>query len=169
MSRRNARLSLVAIFMLFAVPLVAAVLMHTGHIEWRPGGMRNTGLLVDPPLALDGFGARTPPRWTLLYVPPQPCDAACTARQDALTRVRTATGRHAERVDVDTLDPALPNARQALDAEARALGGDGSAGWTFVLDPGGRVVLAYPPQAEATGILKDLKRLLTWSKQDESR
>lgn len=169
MSRRTARLSLLAIFALFAVPLVIAVLMHTGHIEWRPGGMRNAGLLVDPPLALEGFTAGTPPRWTLLHVPDQPCGTACTQRLDALARVRTATGRHADRVAVDTLGPANTAARNALDVQARALGGDGAAGWTWLLDPGGLVVLAYNPQAEATGILKDLKRLLTWSKQDESR
>ncbi|MDX1381377.1 MAG: hypothetical protein R3233_09665 [Xanthomonadales bacterium] len=169
MSRRTARLSLLAIFALFAVPLVVAVLMHTGHIEWRPGGMRNAGLLVDPPLALDGFTARTPPRWNLLYVPEQPCDAACVQRQEALERVHAATGRHQERVAVITLDTKHEGAHGALDAQARSLGGDSAAGWTWLLDPGGRVVLAYNPQAEATGILKDLKRLLTWSKQDESR
>ncbi len=38
----------------------------------------------------------------------------------------------------------------------------------FLLDPPGNIILGYPPGFDPGHINKDLKRLLTWSVQDDS-
>jgi hypothetical protein len=41
------------------------------------------------------------------------------------------------------------------------------AAWAFVLDPAGNVILAYAAGFDPNHVNRDLKRLLTWSAQDE--
>ena len=37
---------------------------------------------------------------------------------------------------------------------------------TYLIDPVGNIIMSYPADSDPTGIRKDLKRILTWSKAD---
>ncbi|MDX1381235.1 MAG: hypothetical protein R3233_08940 [Xanthomonadales bacterium] len=189
MSRQSARWTLIGIFALFAIPVIAAFLMWTGRIDWRPGELRNAGQLIEPPrqteiLTLPG-GEDLAGRWVLLEWVGDRCDEACMAEATDLRQVRRATGRDAGRVRVAALvGPALPvSERQALAAigqelvviedvggvvsdtlaaTGESLGLDGARRW--LLDPQGLLVLAYNPASGAGDVLEDLERLLKWSK-----
>ena len=44
----------------------------------------------------------------------------------------------------------------------------GTAGQTYLVDPLGNIMMAYEAGSDPNHLKKDLKRLLTWSKLDES-
>ena len=185
MSQNTARWTLLAIFGLFFIPLLAAMLMWSGQIEWRPGGMRNHGDLIQPPAqiavqvlqAADAYG-----KWVLLIDAGKQCDETCLRRASELRQVRRATGRQMDKVAVAVRDGGLAEMdvaqltaistefvllkdhSGALIAALRAT--NTGTGHAWLLDPNGLAILSYNPAVEATGIHKDLKRLLTWSKAE---
>ncbi|NRB70663.1 MAG: hypothetical protein HRU51_01965 [Xanthomonadales bacterium] len=120
MNRNRNRLVIVGIFVLFLVPLLAAITLERAGYE--PENTVNRGLLVDPPVPLplaervllDGQAAaeQTRGRWTLLHLIRQAgCDAACQARVTELRQVHIAAGRYQNEVQVllvsETPDEAL--------------------------------------------------------------
>jgi hypothetical protein len=190
--RRN-RVVLVLIAALFGLPLVAAWLMQSGKISWRPAETVNLGQLVDPPVALQlQAGAGVDGHWLILYVLPQDCEQSCDEEVTALRQVHKASGRHRDRIAVVLLSDGMPpplvsdrlltiypefriapdRDRLALDRLAEAVGADRDAPeplarHAFVLDPGANVILAYTAGFNPNHINRDLKRLMTWSAQDE--
>jgi cytochrome oxidase Cu insertion factor (SCO1/SenC/PrrC family) len=128
-------------------------------------------------------------RWTILYPFPGECDHACRDTVSMLRQVHVSTGRHRERVSVMLLAPAdvaaatvsefidiYPEFLIAKDAHGAIAGalatvsvlpGDFGDGRTFLLDPAGNIILAYASGFDPNHVKQDLKRLLTWSAQDE--
>ena len=174
--RGRGRLLLVAA--LFAAPIVVAVLLRAAG--WEPSGLRNSGTLIDPPVALADTPALTPAGtpldWTagergfnLLVQAPEPCVADCAAFYDTLHRVWLTQGRHADRVRVlwagalpmdaeryAALVPVrVPDALQAR-LPARAPG----ALAVDLVDGRGFLALHYPAGFDPSGLRKDLGRLL---------
>lgn len=190
------RLTLVFIAALFGLPLIAAWLMQSGLLDWRPAQTVNLGRLVSPPLPLDIADWQATDtvgsNWRILYVVPRDCDATCTDQVIGLRQVHLAAGRHRSQVVV-TLLPAVAweaatreamlaihpefqlvvdpvgDTMQALSLALQRSGiGDANlAGHAFVIDPAANVILAYTAGFNPNHINRDLKRLLTWSAGDE--
>jgi hypothetical protein len=180
----------VGLALLFFAPLGLAFYLYYGYGAWRPGGRVNAGELIEParplpPLALPLFGAGNTSadflkgKWTLLYVEPAACGQACRKDLYAMRQVRLALDRDMNRVqrvliaDVDCCDakelreqhPDLVTIRaSAADAPLLALlpHRDGAPHF-YLIDPLGNLMMCYTADANAKGMLEDLKRLLQLS------
>jgi len=114
--------------------------------------------------------------WTLLYAP-QSCNQQCLDMLATLLRVRLATGRHQDELNLLLASPQL---EVTLGEEYAALtvvnnnlihAGLKQAGFSegldqtvFLVDPQGYLMMRYPVGFDPTGIRKDLGRLLKYSK-----
>lgn len=190
------KIALIAVFLVFLLPVMTATLMHSQWFDWQPGSMRNHGELVQPVVAIDDFevsgltvdsAAITREalldRWMLVYFHPTDCDNDCLENLYWLRQVRRAQDRHQpdvglvlagpESVGPDTVSDVL-----ALAGDFLILSGpEHEAFWSqlpvngvnaafFILDPAGNIILRYPDDADHNGIRRDLRRLLTWTQRD---
>ncbi len=185
----RSRLYLLFIAACFAVPLAAA-----GWLAGRgmPGSTVQHGELLHPaqPITvrlttLDGRITTFRGRWTLLYVgSDDQCAAPCRTALYDLRQVRLALGKEMGRVETVWLLDAMPDAalRQWLTAEHAALtvgmdeaglqrrllaafaDADATGVWIYLIDPLGNLLMRYPVTVEPRHLLKDLQRLLKWSR-----
>ncbi|MDX1464521.1 MAG: hypothetical protein R3215_02330 [Halomonas sp.] len=154
------RLKLLALFAIFALPVVLA----WGMVQWRigiPDGRTAHGELQPalpdlsrwPLTAVEKDGAGD---WLLVFDCPEACDDAA----DRWWRLHRALGREADRVS-----------RLRIGGDAAPLPGAALAQWTappdgrsvqrlWILDPEGRVVLGYGGGVAESDVLTDLRRLL---------
>ena len=178
--QRGNRIKLVAIGALFALPVVAAWILHQAGYE--PRAERNYGTLLDPPqdlrevVATDAAGARVDWNtaegvWHVLLRAPARCDAACATTIDGLHRIWIGLGRKAARVEMLYVGTPDEAARAALAAfpqmRAVTLAPDrlppatqGAAPSAWAVDPNGWLVLRYDPGFDPVGLRKDLARLI---------
>lgn len=179
-SRTRNRIGLLLIIALFLVPFIAAALLNV--LDWRPGGTRNYGTLVEPPqdLAAARFTlADGQPlawknedwSWTLFALTGPGCAERCLARIDELRRVRLSLNQNAPRVRVVVLDAALTPEQLAplkpvergrdLDARLADLRPRGADEVALALaDPRGFLALRYAAGYDASLLRKDLARLV---------
>ncbi len=104
----NNKLALIAVFLVFLLPVMTATLMHSEWFDWQPASMRNHGELVQPVLPVRDFeitltsdtGAEAISRdalldrWMLVYYHPTGCAEACLENLYWLRQVRRAQDRH---------------------------------------------------------------------------
>jgi hypothetical protein len=177
---RLSRVTVVLLAVLFLAPFVVALVLN--RIGWHPSGTRNHGELVQPPQPVavaelaDRSGSRLPlanldHRFTLVVRLPAACDTDCAARLDQLHRVRQSLGRHAPRLAIRLIAPAvlppLPPDLLALDdASVTALEADSSLiaqapDWSgLLIDDKAYLMLRFPPGLEARLVRRDLGRLI---------
>lgn len=185
----RSRLYLLFIVACFAVPLAAA-----GWLAARgmPGSTVQHGELLHPaqPITvrlttLDGRITTFRGRWTLLYVgSDDPCAAPCQTALYDLRQVRLALGKDMSRVETLWLLDAMPDAalRHWLAGEHAAMtvgvdaaglksalakafaDADATGDWIYLMDPLGNLLMRYPVTVEPRHLLKDLQRLLKWSR-----
>ena len=198
MSLTRQKVTLIGIFALFFGPLILVMLMRSSWWQYQPANLKNQGHLVQPPvhLALEHNQAQeVEGKWLILYVLAQPCDQACIDHATSLRQIHRASGRERDHLAVALLGPGnmksglrqklesiypefilLPDTAAtasetlaAVNIEVAKNTGDTSSIHTYVLDPMLNVVLAYGANTNASGIHKDLKRLLKWSDQEKTR
>ena len=183
--RRGRRVALV-ILALCAAPTAAAWL---AYFVWQPQSRTNYGELSEPrPLPdpelrrLDGESFRLSQlrgRWVLLQVDSAACADACRRKLVYMRQARLALGKDAERIERVWLiegealpDPALLREHEGLKVArapkgslAVALRSPGNpAGYIFVVDPLGRLMLRFPGDPDGRRMLRDLARLLSVSR-----
>lgn len=178
--RTRNRIGLLLIIALFLAPLVAAYVLNA--LDWRPGGTRNYGTLVEPPQDLSGARfvlADGQPlqwkdedwSWTVFALTGPGCAQSCLARLDELRRARLTLNQNAYRVRVIVLDAGLTPEQLAplkplesardVDARLAALrpaGADEVA--VAFADPHGFLALRYAVGYDANQLRKDLARLV---------
>ena len=185
--RNRARAQLVAIVLLFALPIVAAWVLN--RAGWRPSGARNYGTLLEPAQDFRAHRATTANGEQIAWnnaggvfhvVVPMPpgCGAPCEELVDSLERLWQGLAKRAPRVRM--LVAAAPDA--ALDAAiARAphvtrivLAPDPlehplpvaveaprrSPLPGYVVDPNGYLVMRYDAGFDPGGLRRDLTRLV---------
>jgi alkyl hydroperoxide reductase subunit AhpC len=127
-------------------------------------------------------------KWTLLYIGDADCDTVCQENLYKLRQIRVAQNENMNRVqtlflvtgdsipgDLTTfLEQEHPrmaavtlSADRAALIEADFLINDVAmqgAERTYIIDPLGNLMMYYPPDADARGMLLDLKKLLKFSK-----
>lgn len=175
---------------LFLVPVMAALWLYFGS-GWRPGGGAEHGELIDPPRPLPdtpltfGDGSAAPAdvlrnSWLLVHVEDGTCAERCRATLADMRQARLALDKDAARVKRVLLhagaccengfgagEPELLvlTASGPEGAQLRALfppAADGARG-IYIVDPHGNLMMGYPASGAASGILKDLERLLRLS------
>jgi hypothetical protein len=187
------QLTLMGIFALFLGPVILVVLMRSSWWQYQPDGLKNHGLLVQPPTNISlNTAEEIDRRWAILYVLEEPCNQACIDQLVSLRQIHKAAGRNREhlslvllsreQVEVSqkeeveaiypefiwTTDEAVM-ALSTLDAINRKLVQNSARAMTlhtYILDPMLNVILAYGADSDPNDIHKDLKRLLKWSDQE---
>ncbi|NLO80866.1 MAG: hypothetical protein GX093_11315 [Xanthomonadaceae bacterium] len=179
------RVGLILLFALFFAPaLLAWLLVLSG---WRPASLTHHGELIQPPrpvaeLVLGGAAGTDlfAGLWSLLLVVPSECGDDCRQALDGLQRVRIALNKDAGRVQ---LLLALPNGVAAPApmpagvallrlpaAQASSLAsGNGAALAVHIVDPFEYRMMRYAAPFDASGLLKDLRRLLRLSNEEIER
>ena len=181
-----ARLQLVLIALIFALPLVAALWMYYGDSAPRPAGRTNHGLLLSPPASLaDELGASPltaaiRDHWAMLYVQRGACDEACRDALYKLRQTRLMLGNDMQRVRrvlmhgpeapdtlfLETEHAGLialdePAARQLF---ADLLPGAAGPGGIWLVDPLGNVVMYFPADILPRDLVEDVEHLLDLSR-----
>ena len=178
--RNRNRLGLILIVLLFATPLLIAIVLHMSG--WRPHDTRNYGELIEPPQDLsaarfvlaDGADLAWKDAewsWTAFVLTGPGCAEKCIERIDELRRVRVSLNQNAPRVRIIVLDQglapetlaALAPVQLASDAGARlaALHPAAADEVAVVLaDPHGFLALRYPVGYDASKLRKDLAKLV---------
>ena len=127
-------------------------------------------------------------KWTLLYIGDADCDAVCQENLYKLRQIRIAQNENMNRVQVLYLvgGDSIPAELKAFleqehpkmaavtlsAAQAEQIAADfrinavpmQGAERTYIIDPLGNLMMYYPPDADARGMLLDLKKLLKFSK-----
>lgn len=166
------------IFALFLAPIVAALFLNSRLSDWQPSATKNYGELIMPvvPLGevfneLDEQRPAEPdelPPWRLVWPRAGSCDASCQAQIDVLARIKQTLGRHQDKLQILVTDAqaAGGGADAALSQTVRTafrtreLNADG----LYLVDPLGNAMMFYAPEPDATGLRKDLDRLIRHSK-----
>ena len=192
--RMKQRLTLVGVFLMFMLPILLALVLNMPGVTWRPFGVRNHGELLQPAVsvaqftlqAVDGGSLPATPLvggWTVLLVARAPCDSDCKAAIDSLHRIQLSLGEHGGRVQLLWLATGkaelTPTAISALRATTPTLhvvrtpnkpipaelAAPDTGAAANVIDPRGFLILRYAPGFAARDLLKDLERLLRYSKE----
>jgi cytochrome oxidase Cu insertion factor (SCO1/SenC/PrrC family) len=185
--------SLWALLIVFALPVLAAWFLYFNP-EYLPAGRSNRGELIEPLVTLPTDRALSTPegtpfamdalsgRWTLVFLTQSPCTAACENKLGEVRQIRLALGE--SRLSVERLllltGPSPPSSKLAgdlagtqvalLSPEATRillpqLGPDKAPlDRIYILDPLGRLMMRYAPEAPPKDVLKDMERLLKASK-----
>jgi len=127
-------------------------------------------------------------KWTLLYIGDADCDAVCNENLYKMRQIRTAQNENMRRIQQLYLvrDEAIPAPLAALlekdykDTAVTLLAAEQAAQIApyfliddvsmqaaervYIIDPLGNLMMYYPPDAAPGGMLKDLKKLLKYSK-----
>jgi len=184
--RSRGRRTALVILALCAAPTVVAWL---AYVLWQPRPRLNHGELIearavsDPELrSLDGSPFRLSQlrgRWVLLQIDSGACVGACGKKLVYMRQVRLAQGKDAERIERMWLlaDATPPDAALLRDHEGlrvvRAPGGRflgefpaarSPSDHIYLLDPLGNLMLRFPSDPDAQGMVKDLARLLRASR-----
>ncbi|MGB0514666.1 MAG: hypothetical protein ACPGJE_07485 [Wenzhouxiangellaceae bacterium] len=184
------RLILVLLFVLFFAPIVIALLLNSKWVDWSASPGRAHGELLRPVVPLGEFALtdalgqqRTQDDladlWIVVMTRTGDCDSECRESLLLMHSIRLAQDRRAPDAALMLLsDQILPdpllNELTATDATWRVFDGDagarllrrfpGAASGTFyIVDPEGNIIERFAPDADPTGIRKDLDRLMTWT------
>jgi len=196
MSLSRQQFTLLGIFTLFLGPVILVMLMRSPWWQYQPAGLKNQGYLVQPPVhvSLD-FSQDLDRKWLILYVIDTACDQKCIDRVTSLRQIHRAVGRNSNHLAVvllsktrlepelrSRLDSIYPDfqfvtdsadsvltALVAVNADMAADTGSSGAVHTYVVDPMLNVMLAYGVSTNAGDIHKDIKRLLKWSDQENTK
>lgn len=167
------RATLALIALACAAPVILATLAY--YLDWAPGGTGNYGELIPPrPLAgapLDKLKGK----WVLVTFDAAACDAYCEKKLYYLRQTRRAQGKEQPRIERAWLltDPGPPRAEllQAIEGMHLAPAGDLAQAFPgaptdhiYLVDPLGNLMLRFPRDPDPKRIIRDLKRLLKYSR-----
>ena len=176
------RLTILVVFLLFAIPVVVAYLLGSGLIDFQPDSTKNHGVFISPPIKPADYTEaewvnELPEHWTLIYRTPEVCDEACFAWEDKLHRFNLTLAQNADKLELMLLakdfnmrqedsyshiKKVATDGHQALnnifdDLSNQSLGnGEG----LYVVAPEGYLMMAFTPDNEPQDIIKDLKLLV---------
>lgn len=99
------KLSILAVFALFLLPVITATLLHTEWLDWRPANLRNHGEFVSPvqPLSFAELSTESgqtlsaedmKDKWFLIMHHPAQCGPDCVESFFWLRQIRAAQDRH---------------------------------------------------------------------------
>lgn len=184
-AQRSFRINLVLIFAVFAVPLIAAYL---SYYVWPPQGRLNYGELIDPKTMPD-VALRSADgkefslsalrgKWIMLSVDSADCDEACDQKLFLMRQTRISMTKEMNRIErvlllrgdakaTAELAKKYPGMHILSGADDSLLntfpGAPNAADHIYLVDPVGQVMMRYVKNPDATGIRRDLTRLLSVS------
>jgi len=184
------RLILVLLFALFFAPIALALLLNSSLVDWTADPARAHGELLQPVVPIgeftldDALGrersqADLADRWHLVMTETRTCGDECRELLMLMHNIRLAQDRRASDAGLilltdQTLPQPLLTEMTAMDATWRVFDGDAGGRLLgrfpdaaprafYILDPEGNIIERFAPDADPTGIRKDLDRLMTWT------
>jgi len=137
---------------------------------WRPVETGNYGELIPPrPLSGAPFDALRG-KWVLVTFDAAACDAYCEKKLYFMRQVRRAQGKDMDRVErlwaVTDGGKPRPELLAAIEGTHVVRFNDPSfsADHVYVVDPLGNLMLRFPRDPDPSKMLKDLQRLLRYSR-----
>lgn len=167
----SARLKLGLIFIACAAPFVLG--WAAWYFGWGTGTRGNYGELISPQPVPGAPFEELRGRWVLVMFDPANCGPTCQRKLYYLRQVRTALGKEQGRVErlwvitddgqpVSDLLAAYPGMRLwPKPAEGFPRPADEHI---YVVDPLGNLMLRFPRDPDPSRMLKDLQRLLRYSR-----
>jgi hypothetical protein len=176
------RLTILVVFLLFAIPVVVAYVLGSGMIEFNPDSTKNHGVFISPPVKpadyTDADWVNTlPDHWTLIYRTPDVCDEACFEWEDKLHRFNLTLAQNADKLELMLLARDFDFSREdpfkhikkvatlgettlndVFDDLSEQSFGQGEG--LYVVAPEGYLMMAFTPDNEPQDIIKDLKLLV---------
>jgi len=159
---------LVLVALVCAAPLVLGTLAYV--LGFSPGKPGNYGELV-PPRAVSGAPfAALRGKWVLVSADAAACDAYCEKKLYFMRQVRRAQGKHMERVErlwlVGGAAAPPPELLAAIEGTHLARHEDPAftADHIYLVDPLGNLMLRFPRDPDPSRMIKDLQRLLRYSR-----
>lgn len=184
-SRTQQRLVISIIALIFFLPIAASWWIFN-FTDIGKGDADSYGKLIEPPVPLTdrSLGGSTSPaalygKWSLVYVPSGECSQTCRARADELTAMRLSLDRDAARVQIllgspdasqtislqQLLATYTPSGLLLYDYSSDPVAGRNlEPGNVYLIDPLGNLIMNYSATGTAEGIIRDLKRLLRYSR-----
>jgi len=184
--RNRNRLKLIGIGLLAVAPVLGSYLLYW---FWLPAQHTNYGTLIEPRLvpntALrqeDGAAfsfEQLRGRWVFVVIDGAACDPGCQEKLWQIRQVRQAQGKELARIErvwlIDDQAPINPEVLATFTGTWVARVPQGAVTATFpaerssrdhvyLVDPRGYVMMRYPQSAEPKRIIKDLSRLLKYSR-----
>jgi hypothetical protein len=169
----RARSRLAAIFLVCAAPLVLGWLAYANR--WVPGAQGNYGELLAPrPFA--GPLAALRGKWVLVTFDAASCPPSCERKLYVVRQLRRAQGMNTGRVERLWLvtDAGAPSARLlgaiegshvvAAPAQWAAQFPGEATAYIYLVDPFGNLMMRFPADPDPTRIVRDLERLLKYSR-----
>jgi thioredoxin-related protein len=140
---------------------------------WTPGTASNYGELIAPrPVPL----AELRGKWVLVSFDAAACDAYCEKKLYFMRQVRRAQGKEMDRVErlwvlTDAGKPrvelvaAIEGTKMRASGESLAAAFPGNAtDHIYLVDPLGNLMLRFPRDPDPSKMIKDLQRLLKYSR-----
>ncbi len=176
------RLTIILTVVFFMGPVVAAYLLSSGVVDYKPESTKNNGQFISPVVKVEDFSAEQWAKdlmgtWTLIRVVPEACANQCQIFEDELSRYQKSLGHRAEKMHLMLIAQAFlsempdnfPHVKKvsieenkALQAEFARLSevslGDGHG--LFVVAPEGYLMMAFTAENTSSEIIKDLSLLV---------
>jgi len=172
----GSRAKLLLMMALFASPALAAWMTYAW---WQPERFTNYGTLLEPRAldlpALQDEAGKTQAwsglrgKWVLLVAAPKDCDARCAHDSYLSRQVRIAQGRDQDRIErvlaATVQEAGWPHPDGAYRTTLAPLPAPLADGGLFLVDPQGRLMMRFPPQADGERVIRDMKQLLRASRE----
>ncbi|WP_395377621.1 hypothetical protein [Marinicella sp. W31] len=175
------RLSIIALFLLFLLPVVTAIVMNSSWVDYKPGATKNKGQLVEPPVLMSAVTQAAWVKdlegvWTLVYRHAGECEAACAKTMSDMHTIRLTMGHKADKLRLLVLADGLNNAADVpQDVSFNTITEDvslvkelnrlsavslGQGQGMYIVAPEGYLMMSYTPEHTPPDMIKDLKLLL---------
>ncbi len=173
-SQTKNRAVIVALFGIFLLPVLAAIVLQSEWVDWEPPAVKQSGELIQPVVALppaqiELLDAESG-QWSLVQIESVDCATPCLERIELLAHLHALLGREQEKLNrvvaassfsVDTPASILRLTHtETLAALQQAAQGSG----LVLIDPLGNAMMRYPLAFDPVGLRADLARLLKKSK-----
>jgi hypothetical protein len=154
-----------------AAPLVLGTAAYL--FDWRSGSTSNYGELLPPRTVSAPALEPLRGKWVLVTFDAAACDAYCEKKLYIVRQVRRAQGKDMDRVERlwALTDGGKPRSELLAGIEGTRLadlapvGFPGSAvDHIYVIDPLGNLMMRYPRDPDPSKMIKDLQRLLKYSR-----
>ena len=166
-----ARLKVLVVFLACAAPLVLG--WAAWYFGWGTGTRGNYGELIAPRTVSGPPFDELRGKWVLVAFDAAACDAYCERKLYFMRQLRTAQGKDQARLErlwivTDAAAP-RPELLRAIEgthlSTARPAGFPGNPpDHIYLVDPLGNLMMRYPRDPDPSRMLKDLQRLLRYSR-----
>jgi hypothetical protein len=168
------RIKFLLIVSVFIIPFIFAQYFSISDVT-DTRGTTNHGTFLTEEITITPQPQVKDKHWIILQVIPAICDERCKNNTYMLRQINTALGKDMGRVaryiihknqssDISDFLNNYPKVVVLEDSENLYNKLVKMDGWIFIADPFGKIILGYKQDFIAKGFLKDLKKLLKYSK-----